>query len=260
MNGRTVDYIIPAYNCSSTIAEAVDSILADDFPVRQIIVVDDGSTDQTRDVLARYSCQPAVKVFRKNSNEGVAAALNLAIQMTTGDYVFRLDADDVNVHGRTRATLAYMLENDLDVCGGFVQTFPSPRAVWKYPTSAAGIRAALPFCSPFAHPSVCFRGSILRSSEYPNSRLEDLLLWRKLSADGCKFGNVPRVVLGYRLHPEQQTKSLPHIENTRNAIADARAFLQMLTRLDVGVADKLWIARRYLKVGRLLRGRRDSLS
>jgi len=87
-----ISVVIPAYNASAWVAEAIESVLAQTVPPHEIIAVDDGSTDDTRDVLAKYGDR--VKVVTQQ-NQGVAAARNHAARVSSGDWIAYLDADDV---------------------------------------------------------------------------------------------------------------------------------------------------------------------
>ncbi|EIM62249.1 glycosyltransferase family 2 protein [Desulfobacter postgatei] len=87
----TISVIIPTFNRAWTLKRAVDSALAQDYPHREIIVVDDGSTDGTRDLLAGYKDKIRVLV---QENKGVSAARNLGIQESQGSFIALLDSDD----------------------------------------------------------------------------------------------------------------------------------------------------------------------
>jgi glycosyltransferase involved in cell wall biosynthesis/O-antigen/teichoic acid export membrane protein len=86
-----VSVIVPAYNSARYIRQAIESVLAQTYPALDIIVVDDGSTDATREIVSEF--EPRVRVLRQ-ANAGAAAARNLALKCATGDYVAFLDADD----------------------------------------------------------------------------------------------------------------------------------------------------------------------
>jgi glycosyltransferase involved in cell wall biosynthesis len=90
--GPTVSVLIPAYNASRFIAEAIQSVLAQTFPATEVIVVDDGSTDDTAEIVARFGGRVSCS---RQTNLGVALARNHAIRRARGEYIAFLDADDV---------------------------------------------------------------------------------------------------------------------------------------------------------------------
>ena len=105
-----VSVIIPVYNGEKRVADAIESALAQGTIVREIIVVDDGSTDATAETVRRF---PQVLLLQQ-ANAGPAAARNAAIRVSTGDYIAPLDHDDLFTEGRTGAMVA-ALETDPEV-------------------------------------------------------------------------------------------------------------------------------------------------
>ena len=97
--------IIPVYNGAAYIAHAIDSVLAQDTPVHQVIVIDDGSTDETPQILARYGDRIQA---RRIKNSGAAAARNAAIEMASGDYLAFLDSDDFWFRHKITTMLPYI--------------------------------------------------------------------------------------------------------------------------------------------------------
>src|SRR4051812_13363444 len=89
---KRVTVIIPTYNYAAYIAEAIASVQAQTYPVHEIIVVDDGSTDDTQVVLNGIDDRRLINIRTKNS--GVSAARNTGLEAATGDYLSFLDADD----------------------------------------------------------------------------------------------------------------------------------------------------------------------
>jgi len=100
-----VSVVIPAYNCAQYIASAVQSALDQDYPHKEIIVVDDGSTDNTATVLAGFGERIIV---RQQSNSGVAAARNHGMRVARGELIALLDADDLWLPGKLRKQVDYL--------------------------------------------------------------------------------------------------------------------------------------------------------
>ncbi len=100
--------IIPAYNSAATLARAVDSVLAQSYPAQEIIVADDGSTDGTADVAARYGAKLR---YVRQDNAGVSAARNHGARIATGDWLAFLDADDWYYPDRLRLHAEWIQED-----------------------------------------------------------------------------------------------------------------------------------------------------
>lgn len=98
----TVSVLMPAYNAGRYLSEAIESLLIEDYEAFELIVVDDGSTDETPQILE--GCDDARLVrLRHKENLGYAHALNRALSLARGRYIARQDADDLSAPGRLRA-------------------------------------------------------------------------------------------------------------------------------------------------------------
>ena len=111
MSAPLVSVVIPAYNCADFIGDALDSVLDQGYPALEIIVVDDGSTDATCDVVARRGS--AVTLVRQ-ANAGAAVARNAAMERARGRYIAFLDSDDLWLPGKLRLQVDH-LESRADV-------------------------------------------------------------------------------------------------------------------------------------------------
>src|SRR5262245_30132400 len=106
-----VSVVIPAYNCARFIGEALDSVFAQDYPELEVVVVDDGSTDDTCAVVEGYGDR--VKLIRQR-NAGAAVARNEGMRRASGEYVAFLDSDDLWLPGKLRLQIDH-LESHRDV-------------------------------------------------------------------------------------------------------------------------------------------------
>ncbi len=107
MSARTVSCVIPARNAERYLAEAIDSVLGQTHPVREVIIVDDGSTDSTRAVAARYG--PPVVLIRQPPMS-IAAARNAGVGRAGGEFIAFLDADDLWLPAKLERQLARFRE------------------------------------------------------------------------------------------------------------------------------------------------------
>ena len=109
-DSKQVSVIIPAFNRAEYIKETVNSVLAQDYPSVQLIVVDDGSTDGTYEILLGYAEQDKLKLLTHpgRENKGQSAALNLGLKAATGEFIAILDSDDLFLPGKISAQVNYL--------------------------------------------------------------------------------------------------------------------------------------------------------
>ena len=105
-----VSIIMGIYNCAPTLSEAIDSILAQTFTDWQLILCDDGSTDNTYSVAKRYLSQNHEKIIllQNKSNMGLNHTLNYCLEVATGDYIARMDGDDISLPTRLEKEVAFL--------------------------------------------------------------------------------------------------------------------------------------------------------
>lgn len=112
-----VSVIVPAYNCATYLPRAIESVLAQSFTDFELLVVDDGSTDDTANVTNRYSADRRVRFVRHGENTGPSATRNRGIRLSSGDLVAFLDADDDWARGKLEAQVKALASEEADVCG-----------------------------------------------------------------------------------------------------------------------------------------------
>lgn len=118
MNRDTkVSVVMPTFNGSKYIKRAIESILAQSYTDFEFIIVDDGSTDNTAEIIQSFRDNRIKYIYQEN--KGPASAYNAGFKSTTTDYIFIMDHDDYSYPERFEKQLKYVKENKLDVCGSF---------------------------------------------------------------------------------------------------------------------------------------------
>ena len=204
-----ISIVLPCYNAAQHLPETLASLSAQTFGDFECIAIDDGSTDSTRAILdAHATSDPRFKVISRE-NRGLIATLNEGIAAAQGEWIARMDADDIAHADRLEKQLAHVEATGADICGSWIRFFGDRQGEWHMPVDDAAIRAYLMFNSPLAHPSVLARASLMRAHPYDpaNQHAEDYGLWCTLALAGAKFANVPQVLLDYRTHAGQITQS-----------------------------------------------------
>ena len=201
-----ISVLIPAHNCAPYVETAVQSVLDQSYRDIEVIVADDGSTDGTWRILERVAHRDSrVILIRNERNLGRARTPNLLIKAARGEYVARLDADDVALPHRLEHQLRFMEEHGLTLSGTWLRTLGLPHNyVLTFPVTDMEIRAYLLFQSPFAQNTIMARRELLLRHPYrPEAGYaEDYDLWVRISAD-ARMGNLPDPLVLYRQHPSQ---------------------------------------------------------
>lgn len=203
-----ISVVMPVYNGGRFLAGAIESVLNQTFSDFEFIIVNDGSTDGSPAVLDGYAQRDVRIRLISRENRGLTASLNEAIAIARGEWIARMDADDISLPDRFQKQMAWLQQTGADVCGGWVKlTGTWWNQVWRYYGSSEAIRLKLLFGSAFAHPAVMLRTSLAKANPYSEAAryVEDYELWTRLARSGAKMTNYPGVVLRYRIHPGQVT-------------------------------------------------------
>lgn len=213
-----VSVSMPAFNAEHYIVEAIESMLAQSYKNFELIVCDDGSTDNTREIIDRFDDPRIVKIFSK-VNRGLIATRNEIASLAKGKYLALLDADDLAFPDRLALQVSCLEAGDADLCGADHWTLNQGTGAIKPSRqrhSDSDIKALLTVCSPLCNPAVMGRIDIFRGHPYQSTytHAEDYCLWTQIALAGYKFINIPKKLIIYRLHPTQT--SVNHMNAARN--------------------------------------------
>lgn len=198
-----VSVILPVYNGRKYLKVAIESILKQTFKNFEFIIIDDGSNDDSVDIINMF-LDKRIK-FIKQNNKGLPRTLNIGIENSTGKYIARMDQDDISHHERLERQYEFIENNPecvaigsnaevIDMYGNYVYTS-------RLPLSWDEIKCYLP-ATPFFHPSTMFRKSAFdKVGGYPEVDLiEDVLFFNRLAKVG-EFRNIQDALLKYRIVP-----------------------------------------------------------
>jgi glycosyltransferase involved in cell wall biosynthesis len=221
-----VSVMIGVYNGAPYIAEAIESVLAQDYEPLELIVVDDGSTDGSADVARRF---PEARVFRQE-NGGNGSARNRAVEEATGELYAFLDADDRFTPGKlTLQKAALDADPGLDMVFGHVREFVSPELDAE---TRARIRPPAPEPMPWTAPNLMLirRDSFHRVGPFTTAvRVGVTVDWfARASEAGLRYAILPEVVLERRLHTQnnglrERDSRSQYLEVIRQAMERRRA-------------------------------------
>ena len=198
-----ISVIMISHNHGAFVGEAVESILNQSFSDFEFLVVDDGSTDATPDIVQDYASKdPRMKLVRIPPCTQ-AHALNVGMQMAQGDYLAFMDSDDISLPDRLETQYAWIRETGCDLCGSEVETFGTEQKHYWYPEMHDVVCLEQLFRVSVITGAMMMRASVVRENPYR----EDIMLvdyeWPTRISFHCRLGNVPEVLLKRRRHENQ---------------------------------------------------------
>jgi glycosyltransferase involved in cell wall biosynthesis len=214
----SVSIIIPAYNHADYLARAIDSVLAQDYPV-ELIVLDDGSTDATHEVLAKHTGR---FYWETHSNIGQAATLNKGWQMSRGEILGYLSADDFLLPGAVRLTVAALQRDPGAVVAycDFELVDPNGKVIRYVRAADFSLEDMLRQLACPPGPGALFRRSAFEATGGWNPALRlmaDFEYWLRLALLG-KFVRIPRALAAWRVHNASQSFARMSPENASEPV------------------------------------------
>jgi len=214
-----VTVLLPVRNGSAHLPAALESIFAQTFTDFELLVIDDGSTDATSELL-RAVRDPRLRVVTNAKNLGLVPTLNLGLELARGELVARQDHDDISHPERLQKQVEFFRANLEHVLLGTeaVQTDARGRKAFRLlrPANAESIRWYLCFDNAFIHSSVMFRREIVQrefGGYAPSFHSEDYALWSRI-ARARETANLPLPLLEYREHGSSVTGSMSETDAT----------------------------------------------
>lgn len=209
-----ISVIVPAYNVERYIAATLDSLLRQTLPDFEVIVIDDGSTDGTSQVVEGYD-DPRILLVRHDKNKGLSAARNTGVQLARGHFIALLDADDLALPTRLAEQVA-ALENDptLGMVGSHVGVLDAegrPREIiWRRPVTPEEAAIRMLFRNTFSA-VMTFRKSVIPSGGYRNLPMAEDYDFNMRVARHTKVMNIDKVLTQVRMRHEGLTHSKPEL-------------------------------------------------
>ena len=199
-----VSVVIPSYNSSTFLKDSIESIVNQSYGNIEIILIDDGSTDDTEQVVSNLKLKALNLFYFKKTNGGISSALNFGVEQSKGYYIARMDSDDVSDINRIMRQVEFMQNNsNIDLISTSYITFGNNNennGVINHPCDPLIIKLLLSYCSPVCHPAVLAKANIFKEFKYSsNIAAEDHKLWCEV-AESHTISNLDEPLLLYRRH------------------------------------------------------------
>jgi glycosyltransferase involved in cell wall biosynthesis len=217
-----VTILMPLYNAENYLHCAIESVLSQSFRDFEFVIINDGSTDSSREIVNFYS-DNRIRFIDRKTNHGLVYTLNEGIAVAKGSLIARMDSDDINFPERIEEQVAFLENNqEVGIVGTSIECIGSKGqriGVWEHPLDDLTIRWDLLFRTSFAHPTVMIRSHIIHeynlrysTSFYPS---EDYDFWTRLLLH-TKGANIRKPLYKYRIHKNNtsNTKAFKQYQNS----------------------------------------------
>lgn len=223
-----ISVLMPVYNTEEEyLREAIDSILAQTFTDFEFLIINDGSQNNAEDIILSYK-DIRIKYLKNERNLGIIKTLNKGLELAQGEYIARMDADDISLPERFEKQINFLDKNpEIDILGTWFNCIPRNRVIETYIHDKEIKECLLINSNNIGHPTVMFRNSTVKNIgiKYNESHpyVEDYALWLSL-IDKVKFANIPEILLNYRIHSSSvcQTKEIEQSLNVEEIMVKAQ--------------------------------------
>ncbi|MBI4839348.1 MAG: glycosyltransferase [Nitrospirae bacterium] len=210
MNTPLISVIMSVFNEDRYLSGSIESILGQTFKDFEFIIVDDASTDSSFEIMQKYAAKDSRIVLIKNSaNQGLAMSLNNALRTARGQFIARMDGDDIAEKSRLECQIDFLNKNSrIDLVGSsmyLINTHNDIIARSDMVSDPAILKKLVYFKSPCLHPTWMFRSKILKDLKgyrnLPAAQDYDFLM--RLYSFGYAISNITRPLLYYRVHEDK---------------------------------------------------------
>ncbi|MBN8702665.1 MAG: glycosyltransferase family 2 protein [Bacteroidetes bacterium] len=207
-----ITVLMPVFNSEKYLREAIDSILSQSYTDFELIVIDDGSTDNSNKIIRSFT-DKRIRLIENTTNLGLISTLNKGFSLAKGNYIARMDADDISLPNRLKKQISYLQKNSTcAVCA------TNNKYLFKQKTISTNnwftsneIAPLLLFTATIAHPTVMMRTDFIKKNnlQYDTNfkHAEDYKLWTDVIINKGEIHLLEEELLLYRIHDTQITST-----------------------------------------------------
>ena len=241
-----VSVLMAAYNCAAYVGEAIDSVLAQTMTDLELILVDDGSTDQSPEIMKRYADQDARVVVYRQENQGIGGASNQALKLARAPYIAILDSDDAMMPERLAIQADY-LDQHADIAAVGSQWFTMNtqgeiKGIDRQPSDPDSLFTLMFAYFAMHHPTIMARKKTILACGAYDTKIRrgcmDYGLFFNLLLAGHRMTNLPYLLTRWRLNPSGATHDNAGPQTEDCLSIRAKGFMKM-TKQDNNCADSL---------------------
>ena len=197
---------MPVYNGEQHLKQAIESVLGQTFVDFELLIIDDGSNDGSGKIINSYEDE-RIRLVKNKKNKGIIFSLNKGLALARGEYIARMDADDISLPERLSKQYRFMENNPgVALVGCWAKIIGEdgrPLNDKRLPSKHGEIKFNLLFRNPFIHSSIFFRKNLIKAMggyDYNYKHAEDFALYSKLIKNNLKTVNLPEFLIKFRVH------------------------------------------------------------
>jgi len=213
-----ISVLMPVFNAEKYLNEAIESILTQTFRNFEFIIINDGSSDSSKDIILSY-LDSRIRYFENEKNIGLINTLNRGIDIASGKYIARMDADDISLPNRLECQFAFMeVNSEVGICGSWFETFSDKGIIQtvKYLSEGIDIRIKQLYQIHLSHGTSMIRTDVLKKNKlYFNKEFlhaEDYELWTRITLY-TNLANIPQVLYKVRINEKSVSYVYKNIQN-----------------------------------------------
>ena len=252
MNNELVSIIMSVYDGDSAefLSESIQSIIDQDYANIEIVLIGDGLENSLliSNIESIVNNNKIIRYFPQDINLGLASCMNKAIDLAKGDFLARMDADDIMDSNRISHQLDFLRLNlEIDIVGSYIMEFnldSDTKKLIRYPLTHISMRKSFGKRNPLAHPSVMFKRSFFnKAGKYPlNTQTdEDTILWLNAFINGCKFANIDLPLTKMRV----SNNFFRRRAGTQKAWNDFKNRILVINKLNLSMVNYLYALGRF---------------
>lgn len=241
-NHPLVSVLMPCYNAMPFLTEALDSIINQTYSNLEIICINDGSTDETGQILEEYAKHDnRIKVVHNQQNIQLIRSLNKGIDLATGEFIARMDADDISELNRIEIQLNYLIQNvNIDIISTSLTTISEEGAIIGEEvvrqTSPLSCLYSSFFFVPFHHGPMMVKTAVFKENHFLDKphvlHTEDYELFSRLLAQGIKVQNLKEKLYKVRINSKSVSRKYTEIQD-KNFVECARLHNQKFNSISM---------------------------
>ncbi len=205
-----ISVVMSTFNRGSILSESIEAILNQTFEDFEFIIVDDASSDNTKEIIEKYK-DKRIRYIKQRRNLGCTFNYHYAQELAKGKYIAHIDDDDISKENRLECQYKYMEENkDVVLSGTYIETFgETARPSWVMYDDSETIDLLMNIYNPLCHSTIMYRKDFVKENrinyDFEKICSQDYDFYKQIILTGGKISIIPEILVKYKMHSKRIT-------------------------------------------------------